>query len=154
VTTKVRTSRDRTVGHDGGGNVGLDEHTVRQCGISGLVLLGSQGVQNGSIDSQGDRGSSGGSGRRGSRSNASSGIGILIALGGDASKERTSGSVIGIAISARGTVAPSRLNRRGGTIALPSTSRDFGMDEAAPFTVRARSGNPESLRGHQVAVTD
>lgn len=52
VTTKIRASRDRTVGHNWGGNVGLDEHTVRQRGIGGLVLLRSQGIQDGSIDPQ------------------------------------------------------------------------------------------------------
>jgi hypothetical protein len=52
VTTKVRTSGDRTMGHDWSGNVSLDEHTIRQSGVGGLVLLRGQGVYDGGVDSQ------------------------------------------------------------------------------------------------------
>ena len=72
VTTKIRTSRDRTMGHDWSRNVRLDEHTVRQRGVGRLVLLGGEGVQDGSINSQRTYwGSSTGGGWRGSRSNTS-----------------------------------------------------------------------------------
>ena len=46
VTTEVGSSCDRSVGHDGSGNVGLNEHAICQRGIGGFVLLGGQGVQN------------------------------------------------------------------------------------------------------------
>jgi len=63
VTTKVRAGRDGAMGHDWSGNVGLDEHAVRQGGVGGLVLLRGQGVQDGSINSQrAHRRSSGSSG--------------------------------------------------------------------------------------------
>jgi hypothetical protein len=50
---------------------------------------------------------------------------------------------------------PGRLSRRGSTLGACSSAsgRDFGMDEAAPFAVGARSGDPESLGECQGAVT-
>ena len=103
MTTKVRTGRDRAMGHDWGGNVSLDKHAVRQGGVGRLVLFRGQGVQDGSINSERSHGRSSIGYRRWgrSRSNASSGISVLVALGGDASKERASRSVVGIAVSAR-----------------------------------------------------
>ena len=85
MTTKVGTSSDRTMGHDGSGNIRLNEHTVRQCGVGGLVLLRGQGVQDGSIHSQrAHRGFFGAAcGGRGSRVNTSGGVRILVALGVD-----------------------------------------------------------------------
>ena len=138
VTTKVGSSRDRTVGHDGSGNVGLDEHAVCQCGIGGFVLLGGQGVQNRSVNPERNLGSSGAGGRRGGRSNTSGGIGILIAFGGDASEEGASRSVVGVAVGTRRTIASSGFTGWGCAFAL-SSGRDFSMDEAAPFTVGTRS---------------
>lgn len=151
VATKVRTGRDRAVGHDRSGNISLDKHPVCQSGVGRLVLLRSQGVQDGSINSQrSHRRSSASDGRWGrSRSNTPSGIGVLIALGGDASEERASRSIVGVAVSARRTVASGRLGRRGSALgARSSTIRDFGVDEAAPFAIGARSGDPEGLGGH------
>lgn len=88
VTTKVRTGGDGAVGHNRSGNVGLDEHAIRQGGVGGLVLLRRYGIQDRSVDPQrthrGSPRSNGG--WRGSRGDASSGVGILIALGGDASE--------------------------------------------------------------------
>ena len=155
VATKVRTGGDGAMGHDWSGNVGLDEHPVRQGRVSGLVLLRGQGVQDGSINSQGTHRRSSGidGGWRGSRVNASSGVGIPIALCGDASKERTARSIIGVAVSARRTIASSGLRRRGSALRTwSSTSRNFGMDETAPFAVGAGSGDPESLEEDQVTV--
>jgi hypothetical protein len=76
-------------------------------GIGRLVLLRGQGVQDGSIDSQRThwRSSGGGAGGGGVEVDTSSGVGILIALGGDASEERASRSVIRVAVSARRTIA-------------------------------------------------
>jgi len=148
VTTKIRTGRDRAMGHDWSGNIGLDEHAVRQGGVGGLILLRGQGIQDGGINPQRAhwRSSRGSGGWRGSRGNASGGVDILIALGGDASEERTSGSFVGVTVGARRTIASRRLSRRGSTLrAWPSASRDFGVDEAAPFAVGARSRHPESL---------
>jgi hypothetical protein len=39
VTTKIRTSRDRAMGHNRSRNVGLNEHAIRQRGVGGLVLF-------------------------------------------------------------------------------------------------------------------
>jgi hypothetical protein len=101
VTTKVRTGRDGAMGHDWSGNVSLDKHAVRQSGVGGLVLLRGQGVQDGSINSQRSHGRSSSAGRWGrSRSNTSSGVGVLITLGGDASEERASRSIVRVAVSA------------------------------------------------------
>jgi hypothetical protein len=102
VTTKVRTGRDRAMGHDWSGNVSLDKHAIRQSGVGRLVLLRGQGVQDGSINSQGShRRSASVDGRWGrGRIDTSSGVGILIALGGDASEKRTSRSVVRVAVSA------------------------------------------------------
>lgn len=148
VTTKVRAGGDRAMGHDWSGNVGLDEHAIRQGGVGGLILLGGQGVQDGSINSQrAHRGPSGGNGGwRGSRVNTSSGIGILIAFCRDTGEERAPRSVIGVAVSARRAVPTGRLSgRRSALRAGPSASRNFGMNEAAPFAVGTRSGDPEGL---------
>lgn len=100
VTTKVRTGSDRAMGHNRSGNIRLDEHAVRQGGVCRLILLRSHRVQDGSINSQGAhrRSSRGNSGWRGSRRDTSGRVGILIALSGDASEERATGSVVGIAI--------------------------------------------------------
>jgi len=151
VATKIRTGRDRAMGHDRSGNVSLDKHPVCQSGVGGLVPSRSQGVQDGSINSQRSHGrsSSSDAGWGRSRIDTSSGIGILVALGGDTSEERASRSVVGVTVSTRRTIASGRLGRRGGTLrAWSSTIRDFGMDEAAPFAIGARSGNPEGLGGH------
>ena len=149
MTTKVRTGRDGAMGHDRSGNICLDEHAVRQGGVGRLVLFSGPGVQEGSINSQGAhrRSSGGNSGWRGSRCDASGRVGILIALSGDASEERASGGVVGIAVRTRRSATSGRLSRRGGTLRTgsSSTSGDFGMDEATPFAVGARSGDPESL---------
>ena len=149
MATKVRTGGDGAVGHDWSGNVGLDEHAVRQGGVGRLILLRRQGVQDGSIDSQRAhrRPSCINGGWRGSRINASSGVGILIAFSGDASEERASRSVVGVAVGARRTIASGRLGRRGSTLRSwsSSASRDLSVDEAAPFAVGARSGDPEGL---------
>ena len=79
----------------------------------------------------------------------------MITLGRDASEERTARSVVRVAVSARRTIASRRLS--GWRSALrawsSSASRDFSMDEAAPFAVGARSGDPESLGECQTAVT-
>lgn len=149
MAAKVRTGRDRAMSHDWGGNIGLNEHAVSQGGVGGFVLLRSQGVQDRSINSQRAhrRSSIRDGGWRGSRINTPSGVSILVALGGDASEERASGSVVGIAVSARRSIASCRLSRRGSALRAwsSSPSRDFGMDEAAPFTIGARSGDPEGL---------
>jgi len=139
VTAKVWTGRDGAMGHDWSGNVGLDEHAVRQGGVGGLVLLRGKGVQDGGINPQRAHWrSSRGSGRWRSRGNTSGGVDILIALGGDASEERAAGSFVGVTVSARRTITSRRLSRRGSTLrAWSSASRDFGVDEAAPFAVGA-----------------
>ena len=101
VTAEIRTGGDRTMGHDWGRNVRLDEHAVRQRGVGGLVLLRGQGIQDGSINSQGTyRGPSGGGGRRGSRVDTSGRVGILITFGGDASEKGASRSIVGVAVRA------------------------------------------------------
>jgi hypothetical protein len=152
MATKVRAGRDRTVGHDWGGNVGLDEHTVRQRGVGGLVLFGGQGVQDGGVDPQRDQGSSGGGRWGGSRSDTSGGVGILVTFGGYASEERASRSIVGIAVGTRRAVTILGLGR-GSALSLP-TSWDFGMDEATPFAVRAGPGDPKSLSDNQEAVSN
>ena len=151
VATKVGTGRDRAVGHDRSGNVSLDKHPVCQSGVGRLVLFRSQGIQDGSIDSErSHRRSSSSDGRWGrSRINTSSGIGILVALGGDASEERASRSVVGVAVSARRSIASGRLGRRGSALGpWSSTIGDFSVDKATPFAIGARSGDPEGLGGH------
>lgn len=158
MTTKVRTGRNRTMGHDWSRNVGLDKHAVCQRGVGRLILLGGQGIQDGGVNPQRThrRSSRGGGGRRGGRGNTSSGVGILIALGGDASEKRATRSVVGVTISTRRAIASGRLSRWGGALGTgpSSASRDFGMDEATPFAVGARSGNPKSLRGGQKTTTN
>lgn len=73
VAAKIRASRHRTMGHNRSGNIGLDEHTVRQRRVGGLVLLRGKGVQDGGVNSQRtDRGPSSGGGRRWGRINTSS----------------------------------------------------------------------------------
>jgi len=147
VAAEVRTGGDRAMGHDWGGNIGLDEHAVRQGRVGGLVLFRGQRVQDGSINPQrANRRPSGG--WRGSRGNTPGGVGVLITLGRNACEKRAARSVVGVAVSAWRTITSGRLIRGGSTLRAWSspTSRDFGMDEAAPFAVGARSGDPESLR--------